>query len=150
MHPHCAKQRLSSRIPEPFQLLEHNGQPPSAEEERKQQEKLEKLKRETPEQRAERTRKEAEGDTSIVREVPRAFNFQLVGEEVINGRSAYVLQATPRPGYSAPGKYGKMFSKVEGKLWVDKQDFGWIKADGEVMCDCSIRQCTGRDDSGEV
>jgi len=22
-----------------------------------------------------------------------------------------------------------MFSRVEGKLWVDKQDFGWIKVD---------------------
>jgi len=118
----------------PFeQLVEHNGLPPSAEEERKQQEKLEKLKRETPEQRAERIRKQAEEDTSIVREVPRAFTFQLLGEEVVNGRSAYVLQATPRPGYSAQGKYGRMFSKVEGKLWVDKRDLGWIKADGQVI-----------------
>ena len=34
--------------------------------------------------------------------------------------------------YQANGKYGKMFSKVEGKLWIDKQDFGWMKVDGEV------------------
>jgi hypothetical protein len=26
-----------------------------------------------------------------------------------------------------------MFSKVAGKLWVDKQDLGWIKVDGEVI-----------------
>ena len=26
-----------------------------------------------------------------------------------------------------------MFSKVEGKLWVDKQDLGWIKVDGQVI-----------------
>src|SRR5260370_20903970 len=25
-----------------------------------------------------------------------------------------------------------MFSRVEGKLWVKKQDLGWIKVDGEV------------------
>ena len=31
------------------------------------------------------------------------------------------------------GKYGKMFSNLEGKLWVDKQDLGWIKADGQVI-----------------
>ena len=118
----------------PFeQLVERNGQPPSAEEERKQKEKLDKLKRETPEQRAERLRKEEEENTSLVREVPKAFDFQLVGEEVVNGRPAYVLQATPHPGYQAQGKYGKMFSKVEGKLWVDKQDLGWIKVDGQVI-----------------
>ncbi len=118
----------------PFELLvERNGQPPSAEEERKQKEKIDKLKRETAEQRAERLRKEEEEDASIVLEVPKAFDFQLVGEDVVNERQAYVLQATPHPGYRAQGKYGKMFAKVEGKLWVDKQDFGWIKADGNVI-----------------
>jgi hypothetical protein len=64
--------------------------------------------------------------------VPKAFDFQVVGKEVINGRAAYVLQATPHPGYHARGKYGNMFSKVAGKLWVDKRDFGWMKVDGQV------------------
>ncbi len=31
-----------------------------------------------------------------------------------------------------------MFSKLEGKLWVDKQDLGWIKADGQVIQPFSI------------
>ena len=38
------------------QLVERNGRPPSAEEERKHKEKVDQLKRETPEQRAERLR----------------------------------------------------------------------------------------------
>ena len=63
----------------------------------------------------------------------QAFDFQLVGEEAVNGRPAYVLQATPHPGYHAQGKYGSMFPKVAGKLWVDKQDLGWIKVDGQVI-----------------
>jgi hypothetical protein len=116
----------------PFeQLLEHNGRPPSAEAQRKQQQKLDKLKRETPEQRATRLRKQDE-ERSFIREVPAAFDFQLIGEEVVNGMPAYVLQATPRPGYEAHGRYGRMMSKVEGKLWIDKQDSGWIKVDGQV------------------
>jgi hypothetical protein len=114
------------------QLVERNGQPPSVEEERKQKEELDKLKRETPEQRAERRRKQEEENTSLVMEVPKAFDFQLVGEETVNGRPAYVIQATPHPSYQGQGKYGKMFSKVEGKLWVDKQDLAWIKVDGQV------------------
>jgi hypothetical protein len=64
--------------------------------------------------------------------VLQAFDFSLIGEETVGGRPSYVLQATPHPGYHAHGKYGKMFSKVEGKFWVDKQNFGWIKVDGEV------------------
>ncbi len=123
----------------PFeQLVERNGQPPPAAEERKQKEKLEKLERETPEQRDERLSKEEEETASLVREIPNAFDFQLVGDEVLNGRPAYILQATPHPGYQAQGKYGKMFSKLEGKLWVDKQDLGWIKADGQVIQPFSI------------
>ena len=27
-----------------------------------------------------------------------------------------------------------MFSKVEGKLWVDKSDFGWIKENQRSSC----------------
>ncbi|HVS88331.1 MAG TPA: transposase, partial [Candidatus Acidoferrum sp.] len=64
--------------------------------------------------------------------IMRQINARWPGNPVADGRSAYVLQATPHPGYHAHGKYGKMFSKVEGKLWVDKQDFGWIKVDGQV------------------
>lgn len=118
----------------PFeQLVERNGQPLSAEQKRQQKEKLERFRRETSEQRAGRLRKQEEENMSLVREVPKAFDFQLIGEEAVNGRPAYVLQATPRSSYLAQGKYGKMFSKVSGKLWVDKQDLGWIKVDGQVI-----------------
>jgi hypothetical protein len=118
----------------PFeQLVERNGRPPSAWEEWKQKKELDKLKRETPQERAERLRKQEEETASIVREVPKAFDFQLVGEEAVNGRPAYVVQATPHPGYHAQGKYGSMFPKVAGKLWVDKQDLGWIKVEGQVI-----------------
>ncbi len=118
----------------PFeQLVERNGRPPSADEAGKQREKLDKLKRETPEQRVERFRRQEEENTSLVREVPKAFDFLLLGEEIVNGRPAYVLQATPHPNYRAQGKYGRILSRVEGKLWVDKQDLGWIKADGRVI-----------------
>ena len=113
------------------QLIEHNGQPPSAAEERKRDAELDKLKHETPEQQAARLHKDQE-NRSFLRDLLEAFDFQLVGEELVDGRLAYVLQAMPHPGYQAHGKFGKMFSKVEGKLWVDEQDFGWVKVDGQV------------------
>jgi hypothetical protein len=113
------------------QLMEHNGKLPSVKEQRKSDEDLEKLKHETPDERAARLRKDQE-NRSFLRDLLEAFDFHLIGEEIVGGRPAYVLQATPHPGYRAHGKYGKMFSKVEGKLWIDKQDFGWIKVDGEV------------------
>jgi len=123
----------------PFEkLVEHNGRPPSAEEQRKEKDKLNKLKRETREERVARLRQEEEDNTSLVREVSKAFDFELIGEEIVNSRPAHVLQATPRSGYHARGKYGEMFSKVKGKLWIDKEDFGWVKADGQVIQPFSI------------
>jgi hypothetical protein len=113
------------------QLMEHNGQLPSAKEQKKSDEDLDKLKHETPVEQTARLQKDQE-NRSFLRDLLEAFDFHLIGEETVGGRPAYVLQATPHPGYRAHGKYGKMFSKVEGRLWVDKQDFGWVKVDGEV------------------
>jgi hypothetical protein len=113
------------------QLVEHNGQIPSATAQRKSDEDLDKLRHETPEEQTARLQKDQE-NRSFLRDVLEAFDFHLIGEEVVDGRPAYVLQATPHPGYHAHGKFGKLFSKVEGKLWVDMQDFGWIKVDGQV------------------
>ena len=61
-----------------------------------------------------------------------------MGQEVVNGRPAYVVQATPRPDYHAQGKYGSILSKVAGKLWIDRQDLGLIKVDGQVIQPFSI------------
>jgi hypothetical protein len=107
------------------------------------------LTRETPEQRAERLRKQEEENSSIIREIPKAFDFKLVGEDVVNGREAYILHARPRPGYQPEGKSGKMFPEVEGKLWIDKQDYGWTKVDGQVIQPISMglvlaRACAAR------
>jgi hypothetical protein len=113
------------------QLVEHNGHLPSAKEQKKSNEDLDKLKHETPAEKTARFYKDQE-NRSFLRDLLEAFDFHLIGEEIVGGRPTYIFQATPHPGYHAHGKYGKIFSKVEGKLWVDKQDFGWIKVDGEV------------------
>jgi len=113
------------------QLMEHNGQIPSAEDQKKSDQDLEKLKHETPGEQAERLRKDLE-NRSFLHVLLEAFDFRLVGEEIVDSRPTYVLEATPHPGYHPSGKYGKLLARVQGKLWVDKQDFGWVKVDGEV------------------
>jgi hypothetical protein len=125
------------------QLMEHNGQLPTADEQKKSAKDLEKLKHETPSERAARLLKTQE-NRSFLQDLLEAFDFHLLGEEVVAGRPAYILQATPHPGYHAHGKYAKLFSRVEGKLWVDKQDFGWVKVDGEVTQSFSIGMLVAR------
>jgi hypothetical protein len=113
------------------QLMEHNGQIPSAEDQKKNDADIEKLKHETPEEQAERLRKDQE-NRSFLHVLLEAFDFRLIGEEIVDGKPTYVLEAAPHAGYHASGKYAKLLARVQGKLWVDKQDFGWVKVDGEV------------------
>ena len=129
------------------QLLEHNGLPPSAKEQKRSDDDLDKLKHETPDEQAARIRKDQE-DRALLQDVLEAFDFRLVGEETVGGRPAYVLDATPHPGYHAHGKYAKIFSRVEAKLWVDKQDFGWIKVDGHVTESFSMELILARVERG--
>ena len=114
------------------QIVSHNGGPPTAAQQRRNNENLRKAKSETASDRAERLQSEKEG-RAFVDDIPKAFHFRLLGEETINGRSSYVVEAKPNLAYHARSKYGKMFSKVEGKIWVDKQDYGWVKVDAKVI-----------------
>jgi hypothetical protein len=125
------------------QTISHNGGPPTPEQKKKDQELLRKRRSETPHERTARLREEKE-NRAFVGEVLNAFNFRLLGEQVVDGRPAYILQATPKSGYRAHSKYGKMFSKVQGKLWVDKQDYGWVKVDANVVAPFSMGLCLAR------
>jgi hypothetical protein len=129
------------------QLMERNGQLPSAKEQKKSDDDIDKLKHESPDEQTARLRKDQE-NRAFLRDILEAFDFRLIDEEIVAGRPAYVLQATPHPGYHAHGKYGKMFSRVEGKLWVDKQDFGWMKVDGQVTQSFSIGLVLARVERG--
>lgn len=44
----------------------------------------------------------------------------------------------PAPRRPVAGNYRRMFANVQDELWVDKQDLGWIKADGKVIQTFSI------------
>ncbi|HZV59732.1 MAG TPA: hypothetical protein VFF42_05285 [Candidatus Eremiobacteraceae bacterium] len=104
---------------------------------KKLNEQLEKLKRQSSEDKAAQFRKEQEGK-EFLGEALQAFDFQLIGEELVNDRPAYILAAKPRPGYHSHSKYASIITKLDGKLWIDKQDFGWIKFDGQVTDSFSV------------
>jgi hypothetical protein len=77
------------------QLVEHNGMPPSAAQQRKYLEKVKKLKRETVAERTARVRIEEEDNASLIREVPLAFS--IVGEDTIDDRPAWCYRQLLTP-----------------------------------------------------
>jgi hypothetical protein len=126
-------------------LTARGGRPLPPGEEKKEQEKLatsitERLE-ETSVQRAERVQtyeKRPEWQREAWRELPEAFDFRLTGEEMLDGRSLYVIDARPRRGYQPRSRVTRMFPSLHGKLWVDKQDYAVVKAEAEVTDTISV------------
>jgi hypothetical protein len=53
----------------------------------------------------------------------RFFDFRYVGEEVVNGRPAYVLEGTPKSGVKPTNDHEKHLLLSRLKLWIDKEEF---------------------------
>ncbi len=74
-----------------------------------------------------------EQQRATIREILDAFDFRLAGEQNLDGRDQYVVEATPRPGYRPHSRNTAFFPKVRGKLWIDKRDYHWTKIEAEVI-----------------
>jgi hypothetical protein len=104
-------------------------------EQKKLQESIAQRQKETPAERAKRIadwEKRRQREREPLDEVPDAFNFHLAGETRIDGRDAWIIEGTPRPGYHARSTLAKLFPKFRGKLWIDKADYQWVKTEAEV------------------
>src|SRR5262249_26846242 len=66
-----------------------------------------------------------------VKYIPEAFDFTLAGETTLGSRGVYEIEATPRAGYK--GKYANLLKNLRGKMWIDKTDFHWVRAEAEAL-----------------
>ncbi len=121
-------------------LVAKNGAPLSAEESAKEEKRIEKLtdkrKNESDDERAKRREEEEkrrEKNREFVREIADAFEFHLVGSEVLNGRDAWVISGEPRPGFELHVKEARLLSKFHGRLWIDKAELQLAKMDVEAL-----------------
>jgi hypothetical protein len=121
-------------------LTEKNDKPLSqkdaAKEEQKIQKIIDKRKNESEghrKKREEREIKDREDGRKFVTEVADAYNFKLVGTELVGGREAWVIDGEPRPGFVPHIKEGKFLSKFHGRVWVDKTDLQLAKMDVECL-----------------
>ncbi len=123
----------------PFRrLIEKDGKPLPAGEERKERERMDKAVAESNRMTdAERAKRAAEHEQTRARQresfkdIPEAFDFTLLREEKRDGRDVYVFGAKPRDGYR--GKHRELLSKMQGTLWIDKSDYHWVRAEAETL-----------------
>jgi hypothetical protein len=121
-------------------LTEKNDKPLSEKEAAKEEEKIQKIidkrKNETEKERKKRLEaeeKDREEGREFVREIDDAYNFSLVGAELVGGREAWVIAAEPRPGFVPHMKYANFLPKFHGRVWIDKADVQLAKMDVECL-----------------
>jgi hypothetical protein len=126
---------------EPFRRnLEKDGKPLSADEQRKQQEKLDeksaRLARETPDQIAARQAKldrERQKERDFLREIPDMYDFQIEREDRVEGHDVWVISASPKTGYKPRHSDAKPLLKIKGRLWIDKAEYQWVRLEAETF-----------------
>ena len=127
-------------------MLERDGKPLSAEDQRKEQVKLDKavakLEHESPEQRARREaeyEKEREKDREFLRDVPDIFDFALLGDQKIDGHDVWVISATPSPALIPSTATPSRCSRSRAKMWIDKAEYQWVRLEAETTATISYR-----------
>lgn len=121
-------------------LVARNDQPLSPEDQKAEEERLRwnnaQRRMETAEQRAERLaewQRRLDRQREPVKEVPDAFTFKLLGEEQLDGRAVYRVDAEPKPGYRPKSRTAAIFPHVKMHLWIDKADYQGVRIEMEVL-----------------
>lgn len=145
-----AHQHVTSEHEEGWETLILDGQPYRrnierdnkalpVDEQRKQQEKLDravaKLQKETPEQKQRRMEdyeKNRRRERAFLLEVADAYDFKLEGEQKIDGRDVWVISGVPKPNYHAKTRDAADLRKIRGKLWIEKSSYQWVRLEAET------------------
>jgi len=120
--------------------IQKDDKPLSDQDERKEQEKLDRLvaerQNESDEEhkkRLEKQEKERQEERAFVRDVINAYDFQIVDEDQVDGHDAYVVDAIPRKDFHPTQPHADVLPKLRGKIWISKQDYGCVRLQAETL-----------------
>lgn len=106
-----------------LRLVERDDHPLPPAEEKKEREKLEKSiaerMKETPAERQRRVgdyEKRRERQRAAMREVADAFDFKVAGQDRVDGRNVWILEAAPRPGFRPRSSDARILPHVREAL----------------------------------
>jgi hypothetical protein len=121
-------------------LVQKDDKPLTEAEQKKEEEKLEKflakLRNQSDEEREKqlaKEKKQRDETRAFLRDVVNAYDFTLLAEETVNGADTWVIGATPRKDFHPTQPHADMLSKIKGKLWIEKKDYNWVKAEAETF-----------------
>jgi hypothetical protein len=105
-------------------------------EQRKLQREMERRQKESERERQRRIAKyqrESNHDHQLLQEMVEAFEFHLAGEAQVDGRTCWILNAEPRPGWEPSDHEGRVLKGMKGRLWIDQATNQWVKVHAEVV-----------------
>ncbi len=88
--------------------------------------------------RVERVREARKTQIDVMEQALHAFNFQWIGETVLEGRQVYIVDLKPNPGYHAASRTTEMLKSVTGRVWIDKESHNVVMAQARTFRDFSI------------
>lgn len=114
-------------------LIERDGKPLTAEEQKKQEETLRKRVEEIRKGTTANTSRQQDEEQQFLAELPDALDFVKAGVETYDGREVEVYEFSPRKNYQPKNIRARVFEKVRGKIWVDSKDVEIAKLDALVF-----------------
>jgi hypothetical protein len=121
-------------------LIQKDDKPLSSEEQKKEDEKLEKFlaklrnqSEEEHEKHLAKEKKDRDRDRAFFKDMVNAYDFTLVGEEKISGADVWVIEATPRKDFHPTQPHADILSKIKGKLWIEKKNYNPVKMEAETI-----------------
>ncbi len=111
---------------EPYsRLIQKDDKPLSDNDQKKEEEKMEKFiakhrdeSENDHQKRLAKEEKERQEGRLFLRDVINAFDFKLLGEEQLEGKDTYVIEAVPRKDFHPTQPHADLLEKVRGKLWA--------------------------------
>jgi hypothetical protein len=148
--------RSSPRMAKTYRVLMLDGSPynlvtavndaalSSGEQSAEQRKMVREIARRRDESARERSKRiarydrERERDHQMFAEMVEAFEFHLAGQAQVDGHACWILNAEPKPGFEPQDREGHVLKGMQGKLWIDKATFQWVKVHAEVVKPVSI------------
>lgn len=136
-------------------LVAKNGKPLTAEEQAKEQRKLDKLAEErSKESTAQRERRIAKyqedrrRQRQFLQKIPQAYLFQMAGETKVANRPVWIIDGAPNPAFTGTDSREKMLSKFKARFYITKQDNALLKLEAEAIDTVSFGLILARLDRG--
>ena len=123
-----------------YRVVAINNEPLSHAQEQQEQAKLNReiLQRQNESKKDRQARiakyqNERSEEHLLLQQMVSAFRFKLAGEEERNGVACYVLDALPNPDYQPPSEKTKVLTGMQGRLWIDKAHYHWVRVQAQVI-----------------